>query len=89
MSNPQVAVAKPAAAPAVWPKHPIQTEPWYRFVGREARTMWPFLLGFAVAGTVFFQVALGVTEEDIKNSSELPGLSHIQWSCHQVRPPAS
>ncbi|XP_027087387.1 ATP synthase small subunit 6, mitochondrial-like [Coffea arabica] len=45
-----------------------QFDPWPVFFRREWRRTWPFLVGFAVTGTVITKFSLGLTEEDAKNS---------------------
>ncbi|XP_047174600.1 ATP synthase small subunit 6, mitochondrial-like isoform X1 [Vigna umbellata] len=43
-------------------------DPWLVFFKREWERNWPFLVGFAVTGTVITKFSLGLTEEDAKNS---------------------
>ncbi|PHT50289.1 hypothetical protein CQW23_10036 [Capsicum baccatum] len=45
-----------------------QFDPWPIFFRREWRRNWPFLVGFAVTGTIITKLSLGFTEEDRKNS---------------------
>ncbi|GMY10805.1 ATP synthase 6 kDa subunit, mitochondrial [Fagus crenata] len=44
-------------------------DPWPVFFKREWNRNWPFLVGFAVTGTVITKLSLGLTEEDAKNSA--------------------
>ncbi|KAE8688876.1 Histone superfamily protein [Hibiscus syriacus] len=43
-------------------------DPWPVFFKREFNRTWPFLVGFAVTGTIITKFSLGLTEEDEKNS---------------------
>uniref|UniRef100_K4C6I9 Mitochondrial ATP synthase 6 kDa subunit n=2 Tax=Solanum subgen. Lycopersicon TaxID=49274 RepID=K4C6I9_SOLLC len=43
-------------------------DPWPIFFRREWSRNWPFLVGFAVTGTIITKMSLGFTEEDAKNS---------------------
>ncbi|KAM7527807.1 hypothetical protein LguiB_031217 [Lonicera macranthoides] len=43
-------------------------DPWPVFFKREWKRNWPFLVGFAVTGTIITKMSLGLTEEDAKNS---------------------
>ncbi|XP_057499879.1 ATP synthase small subunit 6, mitochondrial-like isoform X3 [Actinidia eriantha] len=43
-------------------------DPWPVFFRREWSRNWPFLIGFAVTGTIITKLSLGLTEEDAKNS---------------------
>ncbi|RXI08974.1 hypothetical protein DVH24_023118 [Malus domestica] len=43
-------------------------DPWPVFFKREWRRNWPFLVGFAITGTLITKFSLGLTEEDAKNS---------------------
>ncbi|XP_010260580.1 PREDICTED: uncharacterized protein LOC104599658 [Nelumbo nucifera] len=43
-------------------------DPWSVFFRREWSRNWPFLVGFAITGTVITKLSLGLTEEDAKNS---------------------
>ncbi|CAJ1955786.1 unnamed protein product [Sphenostylis stenocarpa] len=43
-------------------------DPWPVFFKREWKRNWPFLVGFAVTGTVITKLSLGLTEEDAKKS---------------------
>ncbi|KVI03591.1 hypothetical protein Ccrd_018101 [Cynara cardunculus var. scolymus] len=43
-------------------------DPWPVFFKREFSRNWPFLVGFAVTGTIITKFSLGLTEEDRKNS---------------------
>ncbi|XP_022863226.1 uncharacterized protein LOC111383351 isoform X1 [Olea europaea var. sylvestris] len=43
-------------------------DPWPVFFRREFKRNWPFLVGFAVTGTIITKFSLGLTEEDAKNS---------------------
>ncbi|KAK5830660.1 hypothetical protein PVK06_014455 [Gossypium arboreum] len=43
-------------------------DPWPVFFKREFNRTWPFLVGFAVTGTIITKFSLGLTEEDAKNS---------------------
>ncbi|XP_012445300.1 ATP synthase small subunit 6, mitochondrial isoform X1 [Gossypium raimondii] len=43
-------------------------DPWPVFFKREFNRTWPFLVGFAVTGTIITKFSLGLTEEDGKNS---------------------
>ncbi|XP_050160435.1 ATP synthase small subunit 6, mitochondrial-like [Malus sylvestris] len=43
-------------------------DPWSVFFKREWRRNWPFLVGFAITGTLITKFSLGLTEEDAKNS---------------------
>ncbi|OMO67725.1 hypothetical protein CCACVL1_20363 [Corchorus capsularis] len=38
------------------------------FFKREFSRTWPFLVGFAITGTIVTKFSLGLTEEDAKNS---------------------
>ncbi|PNY03771.1 mitochondrial ATP synthase subunit [Trifolium pratense] len=44
-------------------------DPWPVFFKREWKRNWPFLVGFAVTGTLITKFSLGLTEEDAKNSN--------------------
>ncbi|KVI09819.1 hypothetical protein Ccrd_011803 [Cynara cardunculus var. scolymus] len=44
-------------------------DPWPVFFRREFSRNWPFLVGFAVTGTIITKFSLGLTEEDAKNST--------------------
>ncbi|KAK9062974.1 hypothetical protein SSX86_016844 [Deinandra increscens subsp. villosa] len=44
-------------------------DPWPVFFRREFNRNWPFLVGFAVTGTIITKLSLGLTEEDAKNST--------------------
>ncbi|KAK9857959.1 hypothetical protein WJX84_000852 [Apatococcus fuscideae] len=48
--------------------HPLQLESTWVSAARNAKTLWPFLLGFGITGTLLFQVAISQTADDIKNS---------------------
>ncbi|XAR50944.1 hypothetical protein NMG60_11005412, partial [Bertholletia excelsa] len=41
---------------------------WPVFFRREWNRNWPFLVGFAITGTIITKFSLGLTEEDAKNS---------------------
>ncbi|CAL9008010.1 unnamed protein product, partial [Prunus brigantina] len=43
-------------------------DPWPVFFKREWNRNWPFLIGFAITGTLITKFSLGLTEEDAKNS---------------------
>ncbi|XP_059299101.1 ATP synthase small subunit 6, mitochondrial-like [Lycium barbarum] len=43
-------------------------DPWPIFFRREWSRNWPFLVGFAVTGTIITKMSLGFTEEEAKNS---------------------
>uniref|UniRef100_A0A7N0V474 Mitochondrial ATP synthase 6 kDa subunit n=1 Tax=Kalanchoe fedtschenkoi TaxID=63787 RepID=A0A7N0V474_KALFE len=43
-------------------------DPWPIFFKREWNRNWPFLVGFAVTGTIVTKMSLSLTEEDAKNS---------------------
>lgn len=43
-------------------------DPWPVFFKREWNRNWPFLVGFAITGTIITKMSLGLTEEDAKNS---------------------
>ncbi|XP_057796494.1 ATP synthase small subunit 6-A, mitochondrial-like isoform X1 [Salvia miltiorrhiza] len=43
-------------------------DPWPVFFKREWNRCWPFLVGFAVTGTIVTKFSLSLTEEDAKNS---------------------
>ncbi|KAJ0788090.1 hypothetical protein HanPI659440_Chr05g0187601 [Helianthus annuus] len=43
-------------------------DPWPVFFKREFNRNWPFLVGFAITGTIITKFSLGLTEEDKKNS---------------------
>ncbi|GAY45151.1 hypothetical protein CUMW_087320 [Citrus unshiu] len=43
-------------------------DPWPVFFRREWNRNWPFLVGFAITGTIITKFSLGLTEEDAKNS---------------------
>ncbi|KAI7732577.1 hypothetical protein M8C21_024183 [Ambrosia artemisiifolia] len=43
-------------------------DPWPVFFKREFNRNWPFLVGFAITGTIITKFSLGLTEEDRKNS---------------------
>ncbi|RXH84531.1 hypothetical protein DVH24_032815 [Malus domestica] len=43
-------------------------DPWPIFFKREWNRNWPFLVGFAITGTLITKFSLGLTEEDAKNS---------------------
>ncbi|ERN06405.1 hypothetical protein AMTR_s00016p00253840 [Amborella trichopoda] len=43
-------------------------DPWPVFFRREWNRNWPFLIGFAITGTIITKFTLGFTEEDAKNS---------------------
>ncbi|CAK9188314.1 unnamed protein product [Ilex paraguariensis] len=43
-------------------------DPWPVFFRREWNRNWPFLVGFAITGTIITKLSLGLTEEDAKNS---------------------
>ncbi|OWM70065.1 hypothetical protein CDL15_Pgr025914 [Punica granatum] len=43
-------------------------DPWPVFFKREWSRTWPFLVGFAVTGTLITKLSLSLTEEDAKNS---------------------
>ncbi|CAB4270758.1 hypothetical protein PRUPE_2G232300 [Prunus persica] len=43
-------------------------DPWPVFFKREWNRNWPFLVGFAITGTLITKFSLGLTEEDAKNS---------------------
>lgn len=43
-------------------------DPWPVFFKREWKRNWPFLVGFAITGTIITKFTLGLTEEDAKNS---------------------
>jgi hypothetical protein len=52
----------------MWPPHQLATEPVITTVLRELKNQWPFAVGFAVTGTLIFNVARSITDEDVKNS---------------------
>ncbi|KAL9660464.1 hypothetical protein QQ045_025279 [Rhodiola kirilowii] len=43
-------------------------DPWPIFFKREWNRNWPFLVGFAITGTIVTKMSLNLTEEDAKNS---------------------
>ncbi|PQQ15652.1 hypothetical protein Pyn_36147 [Prunus yedoensis var. nudiflora] len=43
-------------------------DPWPVFFEREWNRNWPFLVGFAITGTLITKFSLGLTVEDAKNS---------------------
>uniref|UniRef100_A0A7N0TQG7 Uncharacterized protein n=2 Tax=Kalanchoe fedtschenkoi TaxID=63787 RepID=A0A7N0TQG7_KALFE len=43
-------------------------DPWPVFFKREWNRNWPFLVGFAITGTIVTKMSLSLTEEDAKNS---------------------
>ncbi|PON57898.1 hypothetical protein TorRG33x02_292610 [Trema orientale] len=43
-------------------------DPWPVFFKREWKRNWPFLVGFAITGTIITKFTLSLTEEDAKNS---------------------
>ncbi|RDY02920.1 hypothetical protein CR513_13568 [Mucuna pruriens] len=43
-------------------------DPWPVFFKREWKRNWPFLVGFAVTGTLITKFTLGLSEEEAKNS---------------------
>ncbi|PSR93091.1 ATP synthase [Actinidia chinensis var. chinensis] len=43
-------------------------DPWPIFFRREWNRNWPFLVGFAITGTIITKMSLGLSEEDAKNS---------------------
>ncbi|XP_057449117.1 ATP synthase small subunit 6-A, mitochondrial-like [Lotus japonicus] len=43
-------------------------DPWPVFFKREWKRTWPFLVGFAVTGTLITKMSLGLTEEEAKKS---------------------
>ncbi|KAJ6720407.1 TRANSMEMBRANE PROTEIN [Salix viminalis] len=43
-------------------------DPWPVFFRREWSRNWPFLVGFAITGTLITKFSLSLTEEDAKNS---------------------
>ncbi|KAI3465100.1 hypothetical protein Pfo_021763 [Paulownia fortunei] len=43
-------------------------DPWPVFFRREWNRNWPFLVGFAITGSIITKMSLGLTEEDAKNS---------------------
>ncbi|XP_073037760.1 ATP synthase small subunit 6, mitochondrial-like isoform X2 [Primulina huaijiensis] len=43
-------------------------DPWPVFFKREWNRNWPFLVGFAITGTLITKFSLSLTEEDKKNS---------------------
>ncbi|KAL6532593.1 hypothetical protein OROHE_014015 [Orobanche hederae] len=43
-------------------------DPWPVFFRREWNRNWPFLVGFAITGTIITKLSLGITEEEAKNS---------------------
>ncbi|KAJ4830402.1 hypothetical protein Tsubulata_018076 [Turnera subulata] len=43
-------------------------DPWPVFFRREWNRNWPFLVGFAITGTIITKFSLGLTEEDAKKS---------------------
>nr|KAJ0204130.1 hypothetical protein LSAT_V11C500290260 [Lactuca sativa] len=43
-------------------------DPWPVFFKREFNRNWPFLVGFAITGTIITKLSLGLTEEDRKKS---------------------
>ncbi|KAI7729294.1 hypothetical protein M8C21_018514 [Ambrosia artemisiifolia] len=43
-------------------------DPWPVFFKREFNRNWPFLVGFAITGTIITKFSLSLTEEDRKNS---------------------
>ncbi|KAL8136854.1 hypothetical protein V2J09_002855 [Rumex salicifolius] len=49
---------------SVWKKF----DPWPVFFKREWNRNWPFLVGFAVTGTLITKFSLSLTDEDVKNS---------------------
>ncbi|KAK9813471.1 hypothetical protein WJX73_000802 [Symbiochloris irregularis] len=51
-----------------YPVHAITSEPAAKFALGEVKKLWPFVAGFAVTGTLLFNIALGVTDEQVKNS---------------------
>ncbi|KAF6149686.1 hypothetical protein GIB67_017419 [Kingdonia uniflora] len=46
-----------------------QFDPWPVFFKREGRRNWPFLVGFAITGSIITKISLGLTEEQAKNSA--------------------
>ncbi|KAF6152018.1 hypothetical protein GIB67_010592 [Kingdonia uniflora] len=46
-----------------------QFDPWPVFFKREWRRNWPFLVGFAITGSIITKISLGLTEEQAKNSA--------------------
>ncbi|KAK9821945.1 hypothetical protein WJX81_008089 [Elliptochloris bilobata] len=70
MSGVQKEMSKVAAQMPKLSKHAhhLTTEPYLTTAAREAQYMWPFLVGFAVTGAIFFNIALGLTDEDIRKS---------------------
>ncbi|KAJ8767351.1 hypothetical protein K2173_017395 [Erythroxylum novogranatense] len=43
-------------------------DPWPVFFKREFNRNWPFLVGFAITGTLITKFSLSLTDEDAKNS---------------------
>ncbi|KAI3489976.1 hypothetical protein L1887_45891 [Cichorium endivia] len=43
-------------------------DPWPVFFKREFNRNWPFLVGFAITGSIITKLSLGLTEEDRKKS---------------------
>ncbi|XP_034928637.1 ATP synthase small subunit 6, mitochondrial-like [Populus alba] len=49
-------------------KNTRKFDPWPVFFRREWNRNWPFLVGFAITGTLITKFSLSLTEEDAKNS---------------------
>ncbi|KAJ9543611.1 hypothetical protein OSB04_023318, partial [Centaurea solstitialis] len=62
-------------------------DPWPVFFKREFSRNWPFLVGFAVTGTIITKFSLGLTEEDRKNSVFAQRHKRLTWvhSCIVVK----
>ncbi|XP_042518819.1 uncharacterized protein LOC122092656 isoform X2 [Macadamia integrifolia] len=43
-------------------------DPWPVFFRREWKRNWPFIVGFAITGTIIIVYTLSLTEEDAKKS---------------------
>ncbi|KAE8649524.1 hypothetical protein Csa_017989, partial [Cucumis sativus] len=43
-------------------------DPWPVFFRREWKRNWPFLVGFAITGSLITKMTAGFTEEEVKNS---------------------
>lgn len=53
------------------PQFKWETERWATTLTREAKTIWPFLAGFAIVGFGVVKLTTSLTEEDLKNSRML------------------
>ncbi|KAM7276319.1 hypothetical protein ACFE04_018185 [Oxalis oulophora] len=54
-------------------------DPWPVFFKREWNRNWPFLVGFAVTGTIITKMSLGLTEEDAKHSKFAQRHNNHHW----------